>query len=193
MHPGTAAILVLLGVLYLLFGYYMFKALVLANAGLLGAAMGAMLGAPQQAALPAAIVGAIIAMAVTWPMMKYAVAIMGGLIGAMVGASLWNTFNDHPQFAWAGAMMGLIFCALLCFILFRGCVMSFTSLQGAAMLVFGLLGLMAKYDFGPNLLTQLQASKFIMPMAIGIPALAGVIFQQFNDTSAAPPAPAAKK
>ncbi len=194
MHPGTAAILVLLGVLYLLFGYYMFKALVLVNAGLLGAAVGAMLGAQQGAALPAAIVGAIIVMAITWPLMKYAVAIMGGVFGAMVGASMWNTFNQNPDMAWAGAMMGLIFCSLLCFILFRGCVMTFTSLQGAVMVVFGLLGLMLKYDdIGPRVLNQFQSTHFLMPMAIFIPTIAGVIFQQYNDTSAGgPPAPAKK-
>lgn len=193
MHPGTAAILVLVGVLYLLFGYYMFKALVLLNAGLLGAALGAVLGSHQGAAAPAAIVGGIVAMAIAWPMMKYAVAIMGAAFGAMVGASLWNTFNQNPEFAWAGAMMGLIFCALLCFILFRGCVMTFTSLQGAAMVVFGVLGLMLKYDdIGPSLLSHFKASSFLMPMAIFIPTLGGVIFQQFNDTSPAPAGPAKK-
>ncbi len=196
MHPGTAAILVLLGVLYLLFGYYLFKALVLANAGLLGAAIGGLLGAQQQAALPAAIVGAIVAMTITWPLMKYAVAIMGGVFGAMLGASLWNTVNLNHEFAWAGAMMGLIGCSLLCFILFRGCVMTFTSLQGAVMLVFGLLGLMLKYDdLSTNLLSQFQSSAFLMPLAIFIPTIAGVIFQQFNNASGpggAPPAPAKK-
>jgi len=133
-------------------------------------------------------------MAITWPLMKYAVAIMGGVFGAMVGASMWNTFNQNPEMAWAGAMMGLIFCSLLCFILFRGCVMTFTSLQGAVMVVFGLLGLMLKYDeIGPKVLSQFQSSHFLMPMAIFIPTIAGVIFQQFNDTGAgAPPAPAKK-
>jgi hypothetical protein len=181
MHPGTAAILVLVGVLYLLFGYYMFKGLVILNAAALGAALGALLGSHQGAALPAALVGAVVAAAVTWPLMRYAVAIMGGMFGAMVGASLWNTFNPHPEFAWAGAVMGLIACSLLCFIVFRGCVMSFTALQGAAMAVFGILGLALKYDgVAPSVLNTFQTSHLTMPIAIFLPTLAGIIFQQFN-------------
>jgi hypothetical protein len=185
MHPGTAAILVLIGVLYLLFGYYMFKGLVLLNAAALGAALGALLGSHQGATVPAALVGAVVAAAITWPLMRYAVAIMGGCFGALAGASLWNTFNPHPEFAWAGAMMGLIFCGLMCFILFRGCVMTFTALQGAAMAVFGILGLALKYDgVAPGLLNQFETSHLTMPIAIFLPTLAGVIFQQFNNAEA---------
>ena len=83
-------------------------------------------------------------------------------------------------------LRSLIACGLMCFILFRGCVMTFTALQGAAMAVFGILGLALKYEsIGPGLLNTFQSSHLTMPIAIFIPTLAGVIFQQFNNAEPA--------
>ena len=82
----------------------------------------------------------------TWPLMKWAVAVMGGLFGAVLGASVWRLFNLDPHFAWAGAATGMVGFGLLSFILFRGSVTMYMSLQGAAMLIFGILAMLDKYE-----------------------------------------------
>src|SRR4051812_25926644 len=44
MSPGTACLLVLAGVVYMMFGWYAFKGLVTLNAAMAGACLGAIIG-----------------------------------------------------------------------------------------------------------------------------------------------------
>lgn len=182
MSPGMAALLVLAGVIYLLFGFYLFKVLITVNAGIMGGYIGAVIGTKFDAALAATILGAFICAAVCWPLMKWAVAIMGGVVGAALGASIWRSAGLDPAFAWAGAMTGLVGFGMLSFILFRGSIMMYTSLQGSVMLVFGLLGLIYKYhQVAQQVTSGLTVNALVMPMTILIPAIIGIIFQQANN------------
>lgn len=186
--PGLAALMVLMGVVYLLFGFNIFKALVVLNAAVLGAVIGWIVGDRSGNGLPAAIICAFICAVVTYPMIKWAIAIMGGLCGAVIGVSLWRAFNLDANFAWAGAGMGLIFFGLLTFILFRGCVMTYMSLQGASMLIFGLLSLLFKYEgMTPKVNYCLTCKPFLLPMLVFIPTVLGVIFQQNHVAAGGPP------
>lgn len=185
MGPGMATLLILLGIVYLLFGLYLFKGLVVANAAIAGALVGAMIGHRSGADVPGAVLGAFVAAAVAIPLMKWAVAIHGGMLGALLGGAIWRMVNLDPNFAWAGAMMGLIACGMFCFILFHGSVMMYMSLQGSLMLVFGILGLLYKYnDLGPRLTQGLQNRHFILPMAVFIPAVIGLLYQHANNKAA---------
>ncbi|CAN5665701.1 hypothetical protein BH09PLA1_BH09PLA1_28950 [soil metagenome] len=180
MSPGAATILVIAGMIYLMFGWYAFKGLVTVNAAMAGGCLGAIIADRiADAALIGAIVGAVLAAATTWPMMKYAIAMMGGLFGALVGAALWRSCNLEPHLAWAGALIGLVAFGLLSFILFKASVMMYTSLQGAVMLTFGVLGLLFKYQsVTPQIVEHLQLKPFLLPLAIFIPAMLGLIYQQ---------------
>ena len=193
MGPGMATLLIILGIIYLLFGLYLFKGLVVVNAACVGAWLGATIGGPSGSTVPAAVLGAFVAAAIAFPLMKFAVAAHGGMLGAMLGGSLWRMFDGDPRFAWAGAAMGLIACGLFCFILFKGSVMAYMSLQGSLMLVFGILGLLYKYqDLGPRITEGLQARHFILPMAIFIPAVMGMLYQQSNHAPPSESSPAKK-
>ena len=190
MGPGMATLLIMLGVIYLLFGFYLFKGLVVANAAIAGALIGAAIGHRSGSDVPCAVLGAFIAAACAVPLMKWAVAVHGGLLGAILGGAIWRTVGLDPQFAWSGALTGLVGFGMFCFVLFRGSVMTYMSLQGSLMLVFGLLGLLYKYnDLGPRLTQSLQARNFILPMAVLIPAVVGLLYQNANNK----PAGAAEK
>jgi hypothetical protein len=92
-----------------------------------------------------------------------------------------------PTFAWSGALSGLILFGLLSFILFRGSVTMYMSLQGAAMLIFGLLGMVDKYEqVAPKITSAMTLKPFLLPMAIIIPAIIGMLYQQSDGASAAP-------
>jgi hypothetical protein len=185
--PGLAAFMVLMGVVYLLFGFNIFKGLVIFNAAVLGATVGWAIGEHTGGSLPLAITCSFIFAVITFPMMRWAVAITGGLCGIAIGVSMWRTFNLDPNFAWAGSGMGLIFFGLLTFILFRGCVMTYMSLQGAAMLIFGLLALLFKYEgMSPRVHYCLHCKPFLLPMMIFIPTVLGILFQQNHATGGAP-------
>ncbi|HEX4053440.1 MAG TPA: hypothetical protein VHX86_04170 [Tepidisphaeraceae bacterium] len=183
MTPGVAALLIILGIIYLLFGYQIFKGLVLVNAAVVGAYIGANLGGDGDPATVCAVVGAVAAAAIAWPTMKYSVALMGGFFGALLGASLWRTMILPPNLVWAGALVGLMAFGLLSFILFRGSVMMYTSLQGAFMMVFGILGLIYQYhEFAIDVTKHLKLEPYWLPAAIFIPAVLGLIFQQHQTT-----------
>lgn len=188
MGALTAAVLLIGGLVFLLFGVYAYRGLVTINAAVLGAYVGGLIGEKAGNAVAGSMVGGFAAAALTWPMMKYAVAIMGGLFGLLLGASIWRAGGLDSTYAWSGGLSGLIFCGMLSFLLFRGSVMMYTSLQGAVMLVFGLLGLLYKYqDLGPKVSENLSVRPFLLPLFIFIPATLGLIYQQ-TQFAAGPPA-----
>lgn len=181
MGPGLATLLVIAGIVYLVFGVYLFKALVTLNAGLVGAYLGAMIGYKTGGGgvLPWALIGGFTMAALAWPLMKYAVAMTGGLYGFLLGAAMWRTAGLEANYTWAGGMMGLIAFGMLSFILFRGSIMMYMSLQGSVMLVFGLLGLIFKYQsLSPQIMDGLTGRPFLLPVSIFIPAVLGLIYQQ---------------
>ena len=189
MGPGLAAILIAVGIVYLLFGFNLFRVLMMLNAAALGAAIGFGIGQRTEIGFALMVLCGFVAAAITWPLMKWAVAVMGGIAGALLGASLWQTFGLDPSFAWSGALTGVVLFGLLSFIIFRGSVTMYMSLQGAAMLIFGILGLIFKYDqIAPKVAHTMTLRPFLLPMAVIIPAIIGMLYQQANAT----PAPAKK-
>lgn len=194
MGPGEACILVLAGIIYLMFGYSIFKTLVTLNAMAAGAYLGAVMGKSTNAVAAGAFIGAVLAAAITVPMMKYAVSIMGGIFGAALGASLWRQGNLQPDLAWAGGLSGLIFFGMLSMVIFRGSVIMYTSLQGSVMLVFGILGLIYKYPSLQKDLTEMFAKRnFMLPAAVLIPMIIGLLYQQAYHPAKLPPAGPPKK
>lgn len=177
MDPAAAMLLLLVGAVYLLFGWYFFKTLVLVNAVALGGYLGAVIGFKAGSMMLGCLLGAVIAGAITWPLMKWAVAVMGGLCGAVLGATVWAAAGQDMQYAWAGAMTGLVGFGMLSFILFRGSIIMYTSLQGAAMIVLGLLGMLFRYSIAPSLANSLTSHSFLLPMTVLLPAVAGLIYQ----------------
>jgi hypothetical protein len=191
MNAGSAAILVIGGLVYLLFGSSIYKWLVMLNAAVLGAYLGALGGLKSNAVIPGAMTGGFIAAAMTWPLMRWAVAVMGALFGGMLGASIWLAFKLEPHLAWSGGGMGLIFFGMLTFILFRGSIVMFMSLQGSVMLILGVLGLIYKYQgLGPQLTDNMTRKPFFLAAAIFVPTILGMIYQQTNTSQQAQQKPA---
>ena len=188
MNAGLAALLIALGIIYLLFGFKIFRVLMMLNAAALGAALGFGVGQRTDIGFALMVLCGFVAAAVTWPLMKWAIAVLGGLAGALLGASIWQSFGLDPHFAWSGALTGLVLFGLLSFIIFRGSVTMYMSLQGAAMLTLGAIGMLCKYDqIAPKLTHAMSLRPFLMPMAVIIPAIIGMLYQQ-SDGSAAMPA-----
>jgi hypothetical protein len=182
MGPALATILVIGGIVYLVFGVYMYRALITVNLAVVGVYLGALIGfktGGHAAMIPWAMIGGFSFAALAWPLMKYAVALMGGLYGFLLGAAVWHTAGLEAKYAWAGGGMGLIAFGMLSFILFRGSIMMYTSLQGSVMLVFGLLGLIFKYQsVSPKLLASLTSQPIVLPLSIFVPTVLGLIYQQ---------------
>ncbi len=186
MSPAVSCLMIMVGIVYLLFGIRIFKALVMLNAAVVGGILAVdIVGVRGEGAIACAMVGSVFAAAIAWPTMKYAVALMGGIFGVLLGASVWHTIDLDPRLVWAGALVGLIGFGLVSFIVFRGSVMMYTSLQGSFMVVFGILGLVYKYgDIAPQVTYHLRLEPFLLPAAVFIPAVIGLIFQQHHHQGA---------
>jgi len=195
MGIGTGILLVLVGCIYLLWGFNWHKALIIINAAIVGGYVGVMAGERVGGYLFAGgFLGAGAAAAIGWPLMKWTVAIIGGICGAVFGAIVWLTATLDPNFTWAGALTGLIFFGMLSFILFRGSIIMYTSLQGAMMLIIGLIGLACKHaDLAPSISVNMMRQPLLMPLAVLIPAVLGLIYQQTHSAGGAgggtPPPP----
>ena len=140
INAPTAAILLVLGEVYLAFGFWSFRAFIMLNFAFLGAWLGTWLGGQYGRPVPAAIVCAVAFGALCWPLMRGAVSLTGIILGAILGVYAWRAWGLEPGFGWAGGAIGAVFLGMLAFSVFKGSVILFTSLQGAAMLLFGALG-----------------------------------------------------
>ena len=180
--PGIAVALILTGIIYLLFGFSMAKVLVTLNALLIGAWAGAIVGhkvGGNGAVLPGVVVCGLLAATAAWPTLRGSVAVLGGMLGGVLGVVVWRLSELDPTFGWSGGLTGLVLCGLLSLLLFRPCVITYTSLQGAAMVVFGTLALLLKHDeMGPSLASHLSGKPLLLPMAIFVPTLLGYVYQQ---------------
>lgn len=187
MGPAAAAVMLMAGIIYLIFGVKIYRYLITANAFAIGAAIGAALGARSHAEFLGALLGGVGAAAAAWPMVKWSVAVTGGVCGAFLGACIWRMANQDPSFAWAGGLTGLVALGMLAFILFRMSVMIYLSIQGSAMLVFGILGLAYKYpDTAASISSSLGSKPFLLPMLLFLPMICGLIYQHHHYGSAEP-------
>jgi hypothetical protein len=175
--PGMSAFLLLVGIIFLLWGYPIFRYLIMFNFGVVGAYLGASLGNKADTALGGALIGGFLAAALAWPMMKWAVALTGAGIGLILGAAVWRASGQDPTYDWAGGLTGCVAFGMFSFIIFRGGIILYTSLQGGALLAVGMLALLEKYSVGATVSEHLRSERFLFPTAIVVPAIIGLIFQ----------------
>ncbi len=173
-----AASLLIIGILLVLFGFKAYRWIVVFNCVALGFWLGGLLGERAQIATVAAVLGALLLGAVSWPLMKYAVAVCGGLVGAVVGMAVWAYCEQPVDMAWAGGLIGLVVLGMLSFILFKTSVILFTSVQGAVMFVLGSAALLIKYSpWSTQVGNSLDHKPVLMPLLVTSIALLGLIWQ----------------
>lgn len=177
LGPIWALAFVIMGLVCLLNGYKFHKIATVALLVILGAALGYWLGLEIQGP-PFVVAGcvAILFAVLAFPLMSYAIAILGGLSGAFIGANLWvavATFINPPPAEqapgtgvattnnetllqvgsyipvdtfWVGALIGLMFCGIGAFILSKIAIHLFTTVSGSTIAVFGVIALLLSMD-----------------------------------------------
>lgn len=168
-----AIVFVVLGLVCLLKGYTFHKVMTVALLVVLGAMLGYWMGLEIQGP-PFVVAGcvSVLLAVLAFPLMKYAVAVLGGLSGAFIGSNLWaglgrgldaaaaSRIESQGQEAasgsiivraaeimpadayWAGALIGLIVCGLAAFALSKITIHLFTSVSGSTIAVFGVIALL---------------------------------------------------
>ena len=188
-HPGQlvdklgdlgqiwAIAFVIMGMVCLLNGYKFHKVVTVALLVMLGALVGYWMGLEIKG--PPFVVAAMVSIllgVLAFPLMKYAIAVLGGLSGAFIGANLWfavasflnppvqgtetaqttaSTTNETllqlgaympPDAFWIGALIGLIVCGIGAFILSKISIHLFTTVSGSTIAVFGVIALLLSVD-----------------------------------------------
>lgn len=174
-----AATCVAFAAIYLIYGWRVFRVLVVINFAMLGLLVGRFLGAKLGSPLWGGIVATSILGTVSWPFMKYCVSALGAVAGAVLGAAIWRAVTLPDPLIWCGALAGLIAGGLLAFSSFKVSIMLFTSLQGAVFLTIGVLAWLSDY---PNLTGHVAeavySNVFVLPIFLIVPTFAGIMFQR---------------
>ncbi len=197
-----AVVFLIVGLLCMLNGYRFYKVSTVAIALLIGLFAGYWVGEQIQAPFIVAGCCGLLLAAVAFPLMKFAVAIFGGVTGAFIGANLWagiasainkSADTQIPVDAyWVGALVGLMLCGMLAFILFKLSIVLFTSVSGATIAVLGGLALLLSFEpWQDSIKSGITASQLVVPLLVFVPAVIGLILQEtWPDPNPAAPAKA---
>jgi hypothetical protein len=174
-----SAVFIAFGIIYLIYGWRVFRVLVTINFAGVGMYLGIYLGDKLGSSLWGGIVGAVMLGTICWPFMKYSVSILGGFAGAILGGAIWRIIGLPEPLIWCGALTGLIAGGLLVFSSYKTSIMLFTSLQGSAFVVIGILALLSDYpNLGQHITDAIYAHLFLLPTLLIIPTVSGIFFQQ---------------
>ncbi len=178
VHIVWSSVIAVIGTLCVLNGYKWHKYVVVACAFLLGLALGHLLSKQMgNSPIVMGAVGLLFAVIAT-PMLRFAVAIFGGLTGSFIGANVWTAVSDSPDAHIAGAAMGFIAVGMLAFIMFRVVIVLFTSIGGAAMGVMGLVALLLHVPgWQESIKNALNDHDLLLPLLVGVAAVTGLVIQ----------------
>jgi len=178
LHLVWAVIFILVGIACVLNGYRWHKIVVVVLAGMSGVLAGRILGAEIGDGRVAAVCFAVLFSVLAWPLLRYSVALFGGLAGAFAGANIWSALDLDPTQHKIGALVGLIVIGMLTFMTFRLVVIVMTAVGGASLLVFGALATLAHVDaWRDGLLRGLESNQLIVPIIAASAAIVGAVVQ----------------
>lgn len=187
MHWLYALLLLSVGVVYIMYGWRIFRVLVVISFGFIGMFLGMICGdkffVSDNAVLWGGIVGMGLLAAVAVPLMKWCVSMLGAVAGGILTSGIWIAFGLSETYLPAGFIVGFIAGGLISFIMLKVSVMLFTSLGGALILISGLLSLIHEYDLKiSNPITSfahdlIYTYQWFLPVALIVVTLIGISLQ----------------
>ncbi len=184
-----AVIAISFGVVYLLYGWRIFKAVVAICFGLVGLFVGISVGGRLGSEILGGVAGLILLAGLSIPFVKWAVSILGAISGGVLASGIWYAFGLPERYMLAGALIGIIAGGMISFIVFRIAVMLFTSFGGGILIITGLLSLLYRYESIQNPPTatmkdMLYNHHWFLPALLLAPTIIGIIVQnKFVKTS----------
>jgi len=169
------------GAVCLLYGWRVFKVLVVINFGLLGLVMGMTLvekisGPTYQ--LMGGLIGMGVLAVLSVPLMRWAVCVLGAAAGGIITSGIWYACGLTEQYIWAGGLIGIVGGGMISFIIFKAAVILFSSMWGSGLIVSGSLALLYTY---PKTAMQVESMVFtlrwFLPVVLMVPTLVGIVVQ----------------
>jgi hypothetical protein len=177
-----AVLAISFGIVYLLYGWRIFRVLVVICFGLLGMFIGIKIGNYAGSEIWGGVIGLALLAIISLPLMKWCICILGAVAGGVLTSGLWYAFGYPQMYIWAGAAVGIVAGGMISFIVLKAAVMLFTSLGGSTITVVGVLALLHLYENASDPPTaNIQAlvfdSHWFLPLALLIPTLIGMAVQ----------------
>lgn len=199
-HPVVAGLVLLpFGLAFLLYGYRVYKALVILTFAIVGGLIGMFIGAHFALSGIAALLGmaggALVLGLLAWPLHRVGWGLLGGTVSAVVFAGFATTAGVTVQ-AYVLVIGGLAFVLgmVLTVWLFRPLLVIITSLVGATLLVEGAVRLVVlSPSFGEPICAFLKENAYVWLIVLLVLAGAGMLMQWYDTSGRAGGAATAKK
>jgi hypothetical protein len=177
-----AVLAISFGVVYMLYGWRIFKVLVVISFGLLGMFIGIKVGRYAGNEIWGGVIGLVTMAVISVPLMKWCICILGAAAGGILTGGLWYAFELPQMYIWAGAIVGVVAGGMISFIVLKVAVMLFTSLGGSAITVIGTLALLHLYETAANPPTAnihdlVFDQNWFLPVALILPTFIGMAMQ----------------
>lgn len=169
------------GVVCLMYGWRVFKILVVISFALLGLFLGISI-TNKIVGLNNQFVGGIVGMCIlgilSVPLMRWAVSALGAVAGGILTSSIWYASGLTERYIWAGALIGMVAGGMISFIVFKVAVILFSSLSGASLIVVGSLALLYLNSSTSTRLEEIIfVKKWFLPTLLMAPTLIGIVLQ----------------
>jgi hypothetical protein len=176
-----AVIAISFGIVYLLYGWRIFKLLVVICFGLAGLFIGINIGSRLGSEILGGIAGLVILAGVSIPLMRWAVCILGAIAGGIITSGIWYAIELPERYMPAGTIIGIVAGGMISFIVLRVAVMLFTSFGGGILVITGLLALVHLYEVNhtssETVKTMLYNRHWFLPALLIAPTIIGIIVQ----------------
>lgn len=169
------------GIVCLMYGWRLFRIMVVICFGLIGIYIGMKVGAMAGNEIWGGVAGLILLGAISLPLMKWCVCLLGAAAGGILTAGLWYAFELPQVYIWAGGTVGVVAGGMISFIVLKASVMLFTSLSGSAITVVSGLALLHLYETQEPVTTHIQDlvhnQNWFLPVALMVPTMIGIVLQ----------------
>lgn len=178
-----AVVAISVGIVYMLYGWRIFRVLVVIAFGLAGMFGGIIAGKQMGSEIWGGVIGLILMAIVAIPLMKWCVSVLGAVAGGIITGGLWYAFGLPDTYLWAGAVIGVVAGGLISFILLKVSVMLFTSLGGSLIMITGMLAILYQYENKvavpptTHIHDLVFYHQWFLPLALILPTVIGMIVQ----------------
>lgn len=194
VHPAlTAAVVFVVGLVLLAFGFRLYRLLVIVAYAAAGLALGTVAGAHLGVnVLISQIVGAVVLGALAWPLHRLGWALVGGVVTALVLAPLARMLGvEHGTALFVIGAAAFLAGAILTGWLLRPLIVVITSLAGAMLLVEATVCLLSHWPAaGRPVLSIVDARPYVVLIVWGVLAVAGMFIQAQDAGKGSPRKPA---
>lgn len=170
--------LVIFGLALMLFGWRMWKVTVVLAYALIGAALGAIVGGQNEHQTAFAAVGAVVLAAVSVYPVQYAVAVLGGLIGAGIAHFYLARISLNEIMHWSFCGAAFVAFTGFSFLGKQRVVIFVTAFLGAVLLMSGLTAwAMSIHTFYGTVRALANNSVIVVPFLLLVPTVMSSFYQ----------------